>query len=275
MALPEFLFADRKHIEARARRHAQTVHLAERRVICRVLAKYLMFVDPDDLGVTPRLCLDGYWESWITRAVARSIADGAACVDIGANHGYYTMLMADAVGRHGRVLAIEPNPRLAALLALSVEVNGFTERTTIVQKAASDGASRCARLVVPSQRGACATICRPATAVDDVVDVETATVDELTAGWPRVDLVKVDAEGAEELIWRGMRRTIERNPALTILLEFVPSRYRDPEGLVQNIRDDGFTLREVGHDSELAEVSPSDLLRDDEDKGRMLFLRRE
>ena len=234
-----------------------------------------MFVDPHDLGLTPRLCLDGYWESWITRAIARSLQPGSWCVDVGANHGYYTLIMADAVGKEGRVLAVEPNPSLAGLAALSVEVNGFLAQTTIVQKAVTDGATPSVRLVVPRRRGACATICREATADDDVVDVATASVDELTAEWPHVDLVKVDAEGAEDAIWRGMRGTIERNPGLALFLEFVPSRYRDPCAFVQEILEAGFSLREVGHDSELVPVSEDDLVHDGEDEGRMLFLRRE
>jgi FkbM family methyltransferase len=275
MAIPPFLLGDRHYLEANARRHAQTVHLAEGTVLCRVLAKYLMFVDPHDLGVTPRLCLDGYWESWITSAVARCVQSGGWCVDIGANHGYYTVILADAVGRQGRVLAVEPNPRLSELLALSVEVNGLTTQTTIVQKAVTDGRTPRVRLVVPHRRAACATICRDATAADQVVDVDASSVDELTSGWPQVDLVKVDAEGAEDLIWRGMHRTIEQNPGLVVLLEFVPSRYRDPCGFVRDIREAGFSLREVGYDSEIVPVSEADLIQDDEDEGRMLFLRRE
>src|SRR5262245_55518328 len=171
MAIPSFLLDDRACLEANARRDAQTVHLAEDTVLCRVLSKYLMFVDPHDLGVTPRLCLDGYWESWITRALARTVREDAWCVDIGANHGYYTLIMADAVGRRGRVLAAEPNPQLSQLLALSVEVNGFTARTTVVQKAVNDGGAPRVQLVIPRRRGACATICRDATPEDEVVDV--------------------------------------------------------------------------------------------------------
>jgi len=275
MAVPAFLLGDRHRLEARARRHAQIVHLAEGTVLCRVLAKYLMFVDPHDLGVTPRLCLDGYWESWITGAVARIVRTGGWCVDVGANHGYYTVIMADAVGRQGRVLAVEPNPRLSELLALSVEVNGFGMQTTIVQKAATDGRTPRVQLIVPHRRGACATICRAATEADEVVDVGAVSVDELTADWPQVDLVKVDAEGAEDRIWHGMRRTIEQNPGVAVLLEFIPSRYRDPSSFMREIQDAGFSLREVGYDSEIVPVSEADLIQGDEEDSRMLFLRRE
>ena len=174
-----------------------------------------------------------------------------------------------------RVLAVEPNPRLSELLALSLEVNGLTTQTTIVQKAATDGRTARVRLVVPNRRGACATICREATATDQVVDVAASSVDQLTAEWPQVDLVKVDAEGAEDLIWRGMHRTIERNPGLLVLLEFVPSRYRDPCSFVREIQKAGFSLREVGYDSEIVPVSEAELIQGDEDEGRMLFLRRE
>jgi len=174
-----------------------------------------------------------------------------------------------------RVLAVEPNPRLSELLALSLEVNGLTTQTTIVQKAVTDGRTARVRLVVPNRRAACATICREATATDQVVDVAASSVDQLTAEWPQVDLVKVDAEGAEDLIWRGMHRTIERNPGLLVLLEFVPSRYRDPCSFVREIQKAGFSLREVGYDSEIVPVSEGELIQGDEDEGRMLFLRRE
>src|SRR6187402_1960175 len=119
MTMPACVHSDRAALEDAARRGAQAVNMANGALLCRVLTKYLMFVDPDDLGVTPRLCLDGFWESWVTAAIARALRPGAFCVDVGANHGYYTLLMADAAGPHGRVLALEPNPTLAGLLALT------------------------------------------------------------------------------------------------------------------------------------------------------------
>jgi len=60
-----------------------------------------------------RLRGDGFWESWVTVAVARHLQAGMCCVDVGANYGYYTLLMASFVGPEGRIIACEPIPSLA------------------------------------------------------------------------------------------------------------------------------------------------------------------
>jgi FkbM family methyltransferase len=274
MSVPACVLSDRATLEETARRGAQALNLANGALMCRVLTKYLMFVDPDDLGVTPRLCLDGFWESWVTTALARVLRPGSFCVDVGANHGYYTMLLADGAGPDGRVVALEPNPALAKLLALTLEVNGFERRALVAQQAATDGMAPTARLVIPRRRGACATICRPPSAADIVLDVDATTVDELTASWQRVDLVKIDAEGAEPAIWRGMGCTIARNPKLVVVLEFVASRYGDPRGFLDAIRDAGFPLQYVAHDSSIQTMTEEQALTDGGGDGWTLFLAR-
>ena len=70
----------------------------ENSVLCKVLGKYLMWVDANDEGLAPHLVLQGYWEIWVTEALARHTKPNSIALDIGANVGYYTMLMADAVG---------------------------------------------------------------------------------------------------------------------------------------------------------------------------------
>ena len=73
-------------------------------MLCRVLGKYLMYADSQETGITPHLALHGYWESWITLALARTLRPGWHCLDVGANHGYYTLVMADGAGPDGRVV---------------------------------------------------------------------------------------------------------------------------------------------------------------------------
>jgi Protein-L-isoaspartate(D-aspartate) O-methyltransferase (PCMT) len=113
--LPPHLLGERSLLEGVSREHSRAVYLGERTLLCRVLGKYLIYADALEIGITPHLALDGYWESWITLALARTVRPGWHCLDVGANHGYYTLVMADAARPDGRVVPIEPTPRLADL----------------------------------------------------------------------------------------------------------------------------------------------------------------
>ena len=243
--LPSYLTGTRFALERLSRQHYQTACLSDRVILCRVLGKYIVYADPQDVSITPHLCLDGFWESWITIAMARVLKPRWYCVDIGANYGYYTLLMADAVEADGCVLAVEPQPQLAELLRLTLQVNGLCHHTTVLQKAVSDTVSSQTHLVVPRHRRLHATLHREATAADDVVEVETVTLDQITADWPRVDLIKIDAEGAEESIWRGMRQTLARHQGITIIMEINCARYANPQAFVREIRAAGVTVQVV------------------------------
>ena len=171
--LPAYMTTERATLETVSRSYSQTVHLNDRFILCRVLGKYMVYVDPDDIDITPHLCLNGYWEPWITLIIAREVQRGWHCIDVGANLGYYTLIMADAVEADGRVLAIEPNPRLAELLKFTLEVNGFQRHTTVLQKAVSTAETCGVNLVIPPHRVGHATICREETLSDTCVAVET------------------------------------------------------------------------------------------------------
>jgi len=221
MSLAADLLGSRAALEEGSRDRAHATYLGEGTALCRVLGKFLIYVDTQDMGLVPYLCLDGFWESWVTLAIARIIRPGWHCVDIGANHGYFTLLMADATGPTGRALAVEPNPRLADYARRSIEVNGLKEIGAVAQMAVSDRVGESVRLSHPTRH---AHLANPFHAVEGGETVEgwetaevwetfpamTTTLDDLTRDWPRLDLVKIDAEGMEEVIWSGGHATWER-----------------------------------------------------------------
>jgi FkbM family methyltransferase len=275
--IPSHLIGDRTTLESISRENCQTLYLGDKTALCRVLGKYIMFVDTEDIGITPHLCFNGYWESWITMAMARTIEPGWRAIDIGANHGYYTLIMADCVGPDGAVLAFEPNPRLADLLKRNIDVNGFPRSTTLLSKAVSnESASRVTFVIPEGNRSMNGTLCGAVSgAADKVFEVETITLDEATKDWPRVDFIKIDAEGAEEGIWRGMRRTLEQNPGITIIMEVNSLKYRDPLAFIRDIQDAEFSLRYIDYDSNIKDVTEQQLLSNPSGLDWMLFLRRD
>ena len=179
--------------------------------------------------------------------------------------------MALAAGSKARVLAVEPNPRLAQLITTTLDMNGLMSSGVVHTVAAGDHQTMRARLVVPRNRTADASLVRDAVEGDTVVETQSTSVDELTSAWPAVDFVKVDAEGSEPAIWRGMSRTLARNHEITVVLEFKPAAYPDPEGFLDAITAKGFRLRRIQDDGSLRALSAAEALGEGES---MLLLRR-
>ncbi len=114
---------------AEIRSLCRTVAFGRDTALTRVLGRYQMFVDTRDNTISPHLVLEGYWEMWVTEAMLRVIRPGMTCLDIGANLGYFSLLMADLVGPTGRVLAFEPNIDMASRARRSLSVNGMSWAT--------------------------------------------------------------------------------------------------------------------------------------------------
>lgn len=252
-----------------------TAYLGSDTVLCRVLSRYLLYGDSQDVGIVPHLCLNGYWEGANTLAMARLLRSGDCCIDVGANAGYFTVLMAGAVGQSGRVAAIEPNPKLVDLLRKTLEVNGFQPFTAVLSKAVADVSGKTVQLAVPQGHVGNGTIVGQITPEDTVYKTETITIDQITQDWERVDLIKIDAEGAEEQIWRGMGQTIRRYRDVKIVLEFGSSRYADPKAFLQEIQSEGFKLYSVDNGGELEPLSVDRCLSERLDRHWDLFLIRD
>lgn len=226
----------RAALEARLRSLTAPAYLGDRQALCRVLGRYKMFVDTRDRGLGSHLLLDGYWEIWLTRLIARAVRPGMVCVDIGANLGYHALLMADLAGPGGRLLAVEPNPAMARLLQANLDINGFGPRARVLAAALGDGQAASGFLAIPHGEPKNAALIPGAAAGRAaegaaVLDVPVLALDSLAGDWPRIDLVKIDAEGAEDAILRGMAAILRRDRPL-LVLEFNAARPYDGGALL-------------------------------------------
>ena len=83
----------------------------------------------------------GVWEQETTKVIFDLVGEGMQVLAIGANFGYYALLMAQRVGPNGHVWAFEPTQKYRQQLQWHIEANRFRERVTIVPFGLSD----CAR----------------------------------------------------------------------------------------------------------------------------------
>lgn len=239
---------DKAGLELHAKRSRFSSYLGDHLAVCRVLGNMKMFVDTRDHVLAPHLMTDGYWESWITLAMLRVLKPGMVAVDVGANYGYYTILMGRCVGPTGKVVSFEPNPHLAGLMRKSLWISGIRLIDEVHEEAAYSTTGEQVRFFIPDERPMNARVVDEAPYAGTMIDVPTVRLDDVLP--ERVDFIKIDAEGGEREIWRGMARTIENNPQLQVFLEFNPKRTSnyDPLEFLSTISDDGFELGVVSYD---------------------------
>jgi FkbM family methyltransferase len=257
LSVAEIAAMDRAEAEAAIRARVQTAYLGGERVLVRVLGGPKMFLSTTDLGFSGHVMLDGFWEIWLTQLFARELAAGMTVVDVGANLGYSSILFGEAVGPGGQVVAVEPVPSTADLLARSVEINGHASRTRIARVALGRHPDAVAHIAMPPGEPKNATVV--AEPAPGTFAVPSTTLDALLAGMARVDVVKIDAEGAELDIFAGMAATLARHRP-TVLLEFNAARYPDPAGFLHALRGTFDAVLALDFDSRLLPVTDDEIL---------------
>ncbi len=88
--------------------------------------------------ITREVCFAGVYEPHISAMLRLLLGPPATFVDVGANWGYFTLLSSKLVGSEGRVISIEPDPRVFPVLEQNVALNNLTN-VECFQQAASDG----------------------------------------------------------------------------------------------------------------------------------------
>ncbi|MFZ0293503.1 MAG: FkbM family methyltransferase [Candidatus Sulfotelmatobacter sp.] len=175
------------------------------RTIVRGLASgYRINVSPaEKLGY-----LLGTDEPHLQKAIRDHVVAGDTVYDIGANVGYVSLSLARRVGPTGRVIAFEPIPSSAGAFRQNIEINGITN-VRLLNVAASDQSGDAVIRMTGNSATASLVWHRNEPSATEL-HVRTEAIDELVeAGeFGRPTFVKIDVEGAEGSVLRGMRRTI-------------------------------------------------------------------
>src|ERR1700686_1989005 len=187
-------------------------------VIKEIADNLRLFVDLADSQVGLNV-ISGSYEPQEREFILATLKRGDIAVDIGANIGYFSVLMADAVGATGHVYAFEPLPRNASLLERSVTENAFESRLTITRAAIGEhpGASELISPIITNNWGGPylrtgETVVPP---VHETNLVPVIKLDDYPLRRP-VSLIKLDAEGAELLAIRGARTLLQTDRPLLL-----------------------------------------------------------
>lgn len=185
-----------------------------------------LVIDSADVSVSQPI-VDGSYEPHLLAFVRGFLQPGMTFIDIGANVGLYSILAAQLVGPEGRVVSVEPNSENCRLLLTSAARNRFDHIDLHPVACGPQRGHAVIRTALGSNGGFIA-------GVDDAVLDPTAIVvavtplDELVDG--PVELIKVDVEGAEELVFSGASRLL-REARPTVISEFSPEMLARVSGI--------------------------------------------
>jgi FkbM family methyltransferase len=204
----------------------------------------------------------GRFEPAETELFGRVIGAEDVCLDVGANVGYFSLLMAQRASR-GSVHSFEPQPLTANLLRASLELNGssnvFVNQCAVGDREGTVSFSKSKDSAYSSMHD---TKRRP---VEEQLTVPMVTLDDYLEkrGVGRVSVIKVDVEGAEDMVVKGAARLLaapERRPRLVMLELYDPNLEvfgKNISDVVEAMRGFGYAPHVIGDDSGLIPYAPA------------------
>ncbi|WP_156679664.1 FkbM family methyltransferase [Sphingomonas profundi] len=220
----------------RVRLHTALVLGAER-AISLLATGDRIYVDPRDTGCGINLLSEGRYEEDEMRWFRRFLKPGTRMLDIGANYGIYAITAAPYIRPGGRIIAFEPNPHIHGLLSSSIYLNGLIDVIEPRRVGVSDtnGELRF-EINANSPGGARVLLPHEEPRSDHVLTaVPVVRLDDQLGPDAIVDLVKIDVEGHEENVLRGMQGVIARSPDIKIFIELFYLFFRSDEDFVRTL----------------------------------------
>lgn len=223
------------------------------KVLLRVKRQYMRsntgltyWADPASvLGL--QLLTEDVHEPQMTRLLMATLRPGDVFVDVGGNEGYFSILAASLVG-DGKVHCIEPQQRLLPVLRENLRVNAV-QNVIIHPVALSEREGEVALYLRPSTNTGASSLKRHWRIGTAKEKVHTTTLDLLFTenSIESARLLKVDCEGAENLVVAGARRALKRQVIDFIAMEYHPSICGTDAcaGIHQELTDSGYQLARV------------------------------
>lgn len=220
--------------------------------------RYYWFDATDSVTRMYTVPYTGTFEAKETEFVRSLIKPRFTCFDIGANFGWYTILLSQAVGKEGRVHAFEPLPQTVNVLETNVRLNHCENIT--VNRMALDESSGEKELYLPDIGVSGSFRLHEYSKTYQVIKCTSQRLDDycFEKGIERVDFIKADIEGAEWSMLKGATKTLLKNrPVLFLEIQEKSTKLfgYQPAELFDWLIDLEYSAYYIGNSCELVRVN--------------------
>lgn len=210
-----------------------------------------MYLDSSD---SLRLSTNDVFEPYTTEVIKQNISNGDLVMDIGANIGYFTLIMAKGIKENGKVFSFEPEPKNFELLKKNVEINNYSN--VILEKKAIGNKTGIAKLYLADRKNnifhsGMHRIFRSdlVSQISNPVSINIIKLDDYLQDLKfikKIRLIKIDVEGAEFDVLKGMSKILDENKGIKIVMEFSSENLEDygsnPSDVMDFLINKGFKL---------------------------------
>ncbi len=198
----------------------------------RVFEKYIFYYLPNDKYIGQRVALEKY-EPYETQLILRQAKRGDVVVDVGANIGYYTILLADKVGKTGKVYAFEPDKTNFEILKKNIKANNL--KNVVAVNAAVGNKNETKTLYKSNENlgdhklyethPPCGHPPLRKGGQNNLVEkpINVVKLDNYLKN-QKIDLMKIDTQGWEPEVINGAKGLIDENKPV-MFLEYSPASY--------------------------------------------------
>jgi len=201
---------------------------------------YKLYLDPDDQLL---LSINEYPIHPILKKIIHS---GDTIMDIGAGIGILTLFFRKLVGDAGMIYSFEPNSTAFSILNKNIEENALTN-IQIENKAVSDTNSKVSFILNNSITGS-----RISRNYKDGISVDSISIDKYSIDnkIKKINFIKIDTEGYDLMVLKGMTEIIESNPELKMMVEYHTELLQeagiDPKDLIKFLQQQNFKIYDMG-----------------------------
>ena len=222
---------------------------------------------------TRMLFATGEYEPATAALLSRLLRPGDTLIDVGANLGFFSLIGSKAVGPGGKVIAFEPAADVREQLRRNLALNACSN-VVVRDEALSEESSKALLYLGDGDSGLSSL--RPLPGAETTT-VTQARFDDISEGWGRANVVKIDVEGAELGVLKGMVRTL-REQAPDLVVE-VTDEYLKPLGgssvaLQSFLQQLGYSMFWISDDGGLVGMDAPHTLASAPNQFNALFTRR-
>ena len=174
---------------------------------------YTMRLDLEDM-VQESIFFFGFYERPLATYFLSLLSEGMVFIDVGAHVGQYTLLASKKVGPSGHVYSFEPHPRNFEALSYNVALNRFTN-VSLLNAALADSVAECELFVNAANagaknRGTHSLRVQKEWIQSAKIPIKALRLDDVLSDITRLDVLKIDVEGAELLVLKGAQQLLVR-----------------------------------------------------------------